>query len=307
MADLKYAYYPGCSAAGTATEYDRSARAVCRVAGITLEDVPDWTCCGATPAHAADAALAGALSARNLRQAKKTGCDTVLTTCPSCLQNMKTTVRQLDDPQTAGDIEALLGAPAPKKMECRSVLEILWRELGAEGVKALTKNPLSGLTVACYYGCLLTRPAGLMEFDDPENPQSMETLLAAAGAHVLDFPLKVECCGASFGVTRRDIVSRLSGALLDEAARISADMLVVACPLCQMNLDLRQKQAAAARESDRAIPVAYITQLLGLAFGLPERELGFKALITSPMDVLGRLKCSPDAASPAASQDRSTP
>lgn len=296
-----YAYYPGCSSMGTSAEYDRSTRAVCRTCGIHLEDIPDWTCCGSTPAHVTDFGLSGALAARNLVQAKKAGHDEVLTPCPSCLKNMKAAQHHAHDPVIGPRIEYLLGHEIPKDMHCASVLEILFRETGPEGIRTLVKKPLTGLKVACYYGCLLTRPSGLMHFDDPENPQSMETLLEAAGATVLDFPLKVECCGASLGVVRRDMVQRLSGRLLDTACELGADVLAVACPLCQMNLDLRQKQTCGCRKTKKAMPVVYITQLLGLAFGLGADDLGFGGLIVDPRPALACIGAhkDQDADSPA--------
>lgn len=281
-----YAYYPGCSGQGTSAEYDRSTRAVCRVCGIGLEDIPDWTCCGSTPAHVTDFCLSGALVARNFLQAKKAQYDEILTPCPSCLKNMKAAQHHLHDPVLGPRIEALLGHKVSEGMRCASVLEILFREIGPEGVRALVKKPLTGLKVACYYGCLLTRPPKLMGFDDPENPQSMETLLEATGATVLDYPMKVECCGASLAVVRRDMVQHLSGRLLDAACELGADVLAVACPLCQMNLDLRQKQVSCRRKTKGAIPVMYITQLLGLAFGLGEEELGLGSLVVSPYPAL---------------------
>lgn len=287
-----YAYYPGCSGLGTSSEYDRSTRAVCRVCGIGIEDVPDWTCCGSTPAHVTDFGLSGALAARNLLQAKNAGHNEVLTPCPSCLKNMKAAQHHMHDPVLGPRIETLLGHKVPEGMRCASVLEILFRETGPEGVRALVKKPLTGLKTACYYGCLLTRPSKLMEFDDPENPQSMETLLDAAGATVLDFPLKVDCCGASLAVVRRDMVQRLSGRLLDAAHELGADVLAVACPLCQMNLDLRQKQVNRRRKTRGAMPVMYITQLLGLAFGLGEQDLGLESLVVDPRPALAGILAS---------------
>ena len=300
-----YAYYPGCSSMGTSAEYDRSTRAVCRACGIDLEDVHDWTCCGSTPAHVTDFGLSGALAARNLVQAKSAGRSEVLTPCPSCLKNMKAAQHHAHDPVWGPRIERLLGRKVPGDMRCASVLEILFRETGAEGVRALVKKPLTGLKVACYYGCLLTRPTALMEFDEPENPQSMETLLAATGATVLDFPLKVECCGASLAVVRRDMVQQLSGRLLDTACELGADVLSVACPLCQMNLDLRQKQAACRRQTKAAVPIMYVTQLLGLAFGLDEADLGLGGLIVDPRPVLAGIGARGEEAAdaPAGGQD----
>jgi heterodisulfide reductase subunit B len=272
-------YYPGCSQSGTAAEYDSSSRACLSALGIETADVPDWTCCGSTPAHTVDHHLAGALAARNLLQAEAAGFDRLITPCPSCLAALKTADAHLADPVYKAEVERLLGKPAPGPMDCQSVLQVLFEQVGAEGVKARVKRPLAGLRVATYYGCIMNRPPGLMAFDDPENPVAMDALLAACGASIVDYPFKTECCGAAFGMPRLDIMQRLSARLLDMAAEVGADVIAVACPLCQMNLDLRCGQANRVARRPHALPVPYFTQLLGLALGLPEAELRLDKLV----------------------------
>lgn len=272
-------YYPGCSQSGTAAEYDRSTRACFKALGIELSDVPDWTCCGSTPAHTVDHALAGALAARNLLQAEGAGLDRVTTPCPSCLAALKTADAHLSNEDFRTQVEALLGRPAPGPVQSISTLQALMEAVGPEGVRARVVRPLTGLRVAPYYGCLLSRPPALMAFDDPENPVSMDQLLAACGAEVVDFPFKTECCGAAFGMPRLDVMTRLSARILDMAASCGADVIAVACPLCQMNLDLRRGQVNAASGAAHTLPVPYFTQLLGLALGLPEADLALDKLV----------------------------
>lgn len=276
---LRLGYYPGCSQSGTAAEYDISTRACCRALGMELADVPDWTCCGSTPAHTVDHHLAGALAARNLLQAEKAGLERVVTPCPSCLAALKTADSHLADEAYKAGVEALLGRPAPGPVDCQSTLQALFEHIGPEGVKARVKRPLTGLRVATYYGCILNRPPGLMAFDDPENPVAMDRLLEACGATVVDFPFKTECCGAAFGMPRLDVMQRLSARILDMAESVGADVIAVACPLCQMNLDLRRGQVNAASGRDIRLPVPYFTQLMGLALGLPEAELCLPKLV----------------------------
>ncbi len=272
-------YYPGCSQSGTAAEYDISTRACCAALGIELADVPDWTCCGSTPAHTVDHHLAGALAARNLLQAEAAGFDRVTTPCPSCLAALKTANAHLADPVYKAEVERLLGRPAPGPVDCQSVLQVLYEQAGAEGVKARVKRPLAGLRVATYYGCIMNRPPGLMAFDDPENPVAMDVLLAACGATIVDYPFKTECCGAAFGMPRLSTMQRLSARLLDMVAEAGADCIAVACPLCQMNLDLRRGQVNAAAHTRHAMPVPFYTQLLGLALGLPDASLALGKLV----------------------------
>jgi len=286
-----FAYYPGCSQTGTAAEYDRSSRACCAALGVRLVDVPDWTCCGSTPAHTVDHVLAGALAARNLLQAELIGHDRVTTPCPSCLAALRTASHHLAEPEAEDsetglrapsfrtEVERLLDRPAPLRADAVSVLQVLVEEVGVEAIAAAVKAPLAGLRVAPYYGCIMNRPPGLMAFDDPENPTALDRLLAACGATVVDYPFKTECCGAAFGMPRLDIMQRLSARLLGMAADCGADAIVVACPLCQMNLDLRRSQVNACAGISHAMPVPYFTQLLGLALGLPTDALGLDKLV----------------------------
>ena len=275
MSTLTLGYYPGCSGLGTSIEYDASTRAVCAALGITLKDIPDWTCCGSTPAHTVDHALSTALAARNFAQAESAGIADVITPCPSCLKNLKNALHNLEDPLFAARVNALTERPLQCKHTVRSVLQVIVEDLGLDAVKEKVVRPLKGMKVVPYYGCLMTRPGADMQFDDPENPTSMDRLLEALGAEVLPFPLKVDCCGASYGIPRKDVIVRLSGRLLALAKELGADAVVAACPLCQMNLDLRQSQI----DPGLNLPVPYFTQLLGWSLGLDEKALGFDKVI----------------------------
>ncbi len=299
---LRLAYYPGCSQAGTAAEYDISTRACCKALGVALVDVPDWTCCGSTPAHTVDHHLAGALAARNLCQAEATGCARTATPCPSCLAALRTASHHLHEEDYRAGVEELLGGPAPLQSEAVSVLQVLLEDVGPEAIAAAVKRPLAGLKVAPYYGCLLSRPPRLMAFDDPENPTAMDRILAACGATVVDFPFKTECCGAAFGMPRLDVMQRLSARILGAAKDCGADVVVVACPLCQMNLDLRQGQVSASSGQRYDLPVPYFTQLLGLALGLSDSDLALGKLVLDLRPALERAARAAQAAAQAPSK-----
>ncbi len=271
MSSLTLGYYPGCSGLGTSVEYEASTRAVCTALGITLKEIPDWTCCGSTPAHTVDHALSTALAARNFAQAETAGIEDVITPCPSCLKNLRNALHNLEDPEFRVRVEALTERPLQTRHSVKSVLQVVVEDLGLEAVKAKVTRPLKGLKVVPYYGCLMTRPGADMRFDDAENPTAMDKLLEAAGAEVLPFPLKTDCCGASYGIPRRDVIVKLSGRILSLAKELGADAVVAACPLCQMNLDLRQSQI----DTGLNMPVPYFTQLLGWSLGLDEKTLGF--------------------------------
>ena len=283
----KFAYYPGCTQTGTALEYDMSIRAVARALDIELAEVPDWTCCGSSPAAAADKTLLAALSARNLRQVESMGLAGVVTGCPSCLKSLKTAGEYVDDPHGRELVGKLLDDMPSGSVPSASVLQVLMEDVGPEALRAKVRKPLKGLVAAPYYGCVMTRPKRVMGFDDEENPTSMDELLRAAGAVVPDYPFKVECCGASYGVPRRSIVERQSGRILQMAKRVGANAVVTACPLCHQNLDLRQKQALGSMGESFKMPVLYVTQALGLALGIAPAELGLGKHAVSVAPLLG--------------------
>ncbi len=284
-----FAYYPGCSGQGTSKEYDTSTRAVCAALGVKLVDVPDWSCCGSSPAHTLDHYLSAALAARNLEVVEKLDLDTALTPCPSCLTNLKTSAHRMHAPDFRDRVNQLLDRPYKGSVKAMSVLQALVEKVGIEAIAAKVSRPLTGMKVAPYYGCIMNRPSEVMEFDDPENPIAMDRILSALGAEVVPFSLKVECCGASYGVPRKDIVTRLSGKLLSCARDAGAEAVVVACPMCQMNLDLRQEQVNRALGMNFQMPIIYFTQLMGFAMGLPEKNLGFGKLCVSPKALLSRV------------------
>jgi heterodisulfide reductase subunit B len=288
---VNYAYYPGCSALGSSEDYERSTQAVCDALGVKLAPVPDWSCCGSTPAHAVNAELSAALCARNLSIAGRMDFNGgLLTSCPSCLSNLKLAAYRMKDPVFRKSVDELLDAPSGAFPSTRSIMQMLLEDFGVESIARRTSRPLLGVRLVPYYGCLMSRPAEVMQFGNPENPTAMEELLKACGAEdIADFPAKIECCGASHGIPSQQMTSRLSGRILSLAADHKADAIVAACPLCQMNLDLRQEQAARAVGLERRIPVLYFTQLMGLAFGVDNSRLGLEKLCVSARPLLDKL------------------
>jgi heterodisulfide reductase subunit B2 len=285
---VKYAFFPGCSLESTAWDFNRSTRAVCGALGVELHDIPDWACCGSTPAHASNPALAVALPVMSLQSAQAVS-NRVMTACASCYSRLRTAnyeVRNHEEERKR--VERITKKPYDGGVEVHHVLDVLVNHVGAETVRKKVTRPLAGLRVACYYGCLLTRPPEKVAFDDPEHPTCMERLVEAAGAEPVEWPMKTECCGASLSITHAGVVKRLAYRLLSMAHRAGADCIVVACPLCQTNLDLRQADAAAAHGELPAIPVMYITQLLGMGLGLSSNELGLSALAVSAESLMAK-------------------
>ena len=294
---MKYAYYPGCSGHGTSVEYEASTRAVCNALNMDLVEIEDWNCCGSTPAHSVSHELSGALAARNLMQAAKTGADCVISPCPSCSSNLKMARHRMQNPAFKAKVDELLDAPTPANadggadlMETYSVLQAIVENVGVENIASRVTYPLEGIKVVTYYGCLLSRPAHVAKFDDPENPVSLDNIMKALGAEVLPFALKTECCGAAMGIPDVNIPGSLSGRILDTAKAVGAEAVVTACPLCHMNLDLRQRQAARiSKKSFFGLPVFYYTQLIALAFGLPKNAMRLDKLAVNPYPLLDKI------------------
>jgi len=285
---VKYAFFPGCSLESTAWDFDKSVRAVCGALDIELEEIPAWVCCGSTPAHASNASLAVALPVVSLLKARAMG-HPVLTACASCYARLRTANHKiLSDADQRQRTERIIGQPYDGRVEVLHLLDVLANRAGPDVIRAKVRQPLEGLRVACYYGCLLTRPPEIVAFDDPEHPSCMDDLLAAAGADPVKWPFKTECCGAGLAITNCDVVNRLSHRLLSMAARAGAECLAVACPLCQANLDMRQADARKAHGDIPDIPILYVTQLLGLALGLAPEDLGIEALMVSAGSLLAR-------------------
>ncbi|MCL5958090.1 MAG: CoB--CoM heterodisulfide reductase iron-sulfur subunit B family protein [Chloroflexi bacterium] len=276
-----YAYYPGCSLDTSAKEYDISIRRVCRLLGIELRPLEGWTCCGSSAAHATSQLLAISLAARNLQLATKENLP-ITTPCPSCFARLKTASLALEDETTAAAVQEVL----EKSLGSSVAVEHLVAVLSDPGLALPVKRPLAGLKVASYYGCLLVRPPDVSPLDDPENPQFMDRLMERLGAEAVDWPFKSECCGASLIFPRPDLTLSLSHRVLTAAMKRGADCVVVACPLCHSNLDIRQREMTARFGGKLGLPVLYFSQLMGLALGIEARELGLERHLVDPLPML---------------------
>jgi heterodisulfide reductase subunit B len=266
---MEFTYYPGCSLTGSARELDDSFRRVAAKLGIKLSEIPDWTCCGASSAHMIDAFLETALPANDLMTAERMGHD-VVAPCAGCHVRMKAAARKLVEDPTfksrypfKGDIKVISG------------LEMLHSDPVLSLIKDMVTKPLEGFRVVPYYGCLAVRPVDVVEPEDPENPKEMDRILEAIGADVLQWPYKTDCCGGSLSLTRTDLVMKLSRKILDMAMHVGADAIVTFCPMCQANLDTRQ--ADISRETGQVyhIPILYVTELVGVALGIPDSRHWF--------------------------------
>lgn len=272
---MKFTYFPGCSLKGLGRAYEESILPVFRELGIELNELEDWNCCGATAYMAVDEAKAFVLAARNLALAERQGQQALMAPCSACylvLNKAKHAIQ--DSPAMADKVRRGLSTAQLKytgTVPVRHPLDILINDVGVEAIRQKVRTPLRGLKVAPYYGCQIVRPYST--FDDQYNPTTMDRLLEALGATVVRYPLKTKCCGGSLTGTVPEAGTRMVYILLKEAMKRGADVVATVCPLCQFNLDAYHAQITSAYEAV-PIPTVYFSQLMGLAFGLPARELG---------------------------------
>lgn len=263
------AYYPGCSLESTATEFDHSSRAVCEALGMNLIEPHGWLCCGSSPAHKADPEYALRLPMENLSLIEQSGFQEVTMPCAACFNRHKAAQFEIrQHPEQKTKIDEALGYEFNDTVKVTTLSEAIFEHVGPEGVTQKVQQPLTGLKMVTYYGCLLTRPPEITEVEHPENPTDMDNLMSALGADVRDWSYKTSCCGAAHSLSRPDIVVNLSQNLIKHAREAGAEVMVVACPLCHMNLDARQMQM----ELESPMPILYFTQVMALALGLPEKD-----------------------------------
>lgn len=279
---MKYSLYPGCSLHSTGLEYGLSSRAVLQHLELEINELEGWNCCGASSAHALNHTLGLALPSRVIALAQSNGRDLVVP-CAACFNRLKSTAQTLrTDLAQRTHIESVVGFEFRDDLSIRPLLAVLHEDVGIEEISSRVKKPLVGLKVVPYYGCLLLRPPEVTCFDDPDNPRVMAALLAAIGAEVMPWSHATDCCGAGLSLSRSDIVQRLVGRLAERAREAGADALVTACPLCQVNLEMRQT-------SDPRLPAFYFTELLGLAFNLPQAKQWWPKHLIDPRPLLGAL------------------
>jgi heterodisulfide reductase subunit B len=272
---MKVAYYPGCSLHATARAYDESIRSIAGLMDLTLEEIDDWSCCGATAYMNVNEILSFALSARNLALAAKSGLP-VVSPCSACYTNLRKTEKYLAEiPDIKRKVDEALAAGGLRYaggVVSKHLLQVVVEDVGLDKVRALVKRPLAGLKVAPYYGCQIARPFAIEESVD--NPVMLDRLIEALGAVAVPYAMKTICCGGSLMGTREEVALRLCRNLLLCAQQQSADCIAVTCPLCQMNVDTYQGRVNEVYGTSFHIPVVYFTQLMGVAFGIGAEDLG---------------------------------
>ena len=297
----QYAFYPGCTLHSTGVEFGASTDRVCDALGLELLEIPDWNCCGASSAHSMDHDLFLALPARNLAQAQQVpleGDDLSLAIpCAACFSRTAAADLALrNDPAFRARMESVLDFQFSGRIRPRNLLDIMANDLSPAQLSNPVSNPLHGLKVVSYYGCLLVRPPAYTDrWDDPEHPQSMDYLLQLMGAQPVPWSYGVDCCGGSLTLNRADVVVHLVDILARAAIEAGADALVTACPMCMANVDGRQKYRGELplprppKPDYDPLPIFYFTELMALAYDLPMLKVLARHLV-DPRPLLKRLE-----------------
>lgn len=238
---MEYTYFPGCSLKETARDYDASTRLVAKGLGFSLNELQEWVCCGA------NSVLDDSLSLKNISLCLDLGSPELVCACSACFNRLAI-------------------ANKDKKIRVRHLIDILINDVGLEAIKKCVKKKIN-ISSVCYYGCLLTRPREIAFDKDIEDPESLDTLMSAIGSTCKPWAYKTECCGGDLSIPRTDIVLKRCYEILEDAKDWNVDCIVVACPLCQANLDLRQRQIEKTYKTTFNIPILYFTELLALSFG----------------------------------------
>ena len=296
-----YLYYPGCSMESSGRSYRESLEPVCEALGITLKEISDWNCCGATEYVSVSTTPAYALIARNLAIAageNKDG-EPLVAACSACYLNLaKADHYMAEQPSLNARVNDALGAGGlhynPGAIRVRHLLEVILTDVGLDKVRAAVKKPLTGLKVAPYLGCMVPRPDVYGMTADHEQPKSLDRLLAALGAEVVDYPLRTECCGGHMSQVAPKVGLELIRRLVAEATRLEAAMMVTVCPMCQINIDAYQGEMNGMFHTHYKMPIVFFTQLMGVAFGLEPKKVGLGREVTNARKTLVKaLKAAP--------------
>jgi heterodisulfide reductase subunit B2 len=286
---MKYLFYPGCSMESSALEYKSSMYASLQALGAEVQELEDWTCCGASVAPVMSDLLGMVLPARNLALAERSdGGRPVIVGCSACFISFQRTIAAAADRAKLEKINQALEVERLTyhgNAQVRHLLDVLANDFKRSEIEVKVKRPLTGLKVAPYYGCQTVRPYA--SFDDGQAPHSMVGILEALGATVYHHLHEATCCGTALLTTKPQLGLQIVGTILQDTA--AADCIVTVCPMCHMNLDSYQDKVSQVVGKKLSIPVVFLPQLIGLAFGVPEEQLLFKRHMVPVGPALARI------------------
>ena len=270
---MKVGIYPGCSLTGSAKDYNESVFALAKAFGFDFAQISDWNCCGATAAHSINKELSLSLPARVMALAEQNNMEEVVVPCAACYSRFVVTQSELKKyPDKKNKTAEVISMNYNGSLKILNVIEWIDKYIIPNIDEKIIK-PFNH-KVACYYGCLLVRPNKILKYDRAEDPQTMDIVMNKLGATTVEFPFKTECCGAGLSISRTDIVSKLSGKIIEDAENRGAEAIIVACPMCHSNLDMRRNDINKYWKRKFKIPVLFVTQAIGYAIGLPASKIG---------------------------------
>ncbi|MBX9659178.1 MAG: CoB--CoM heterodisulfide reductase iron-sulfur subunit B family protein [Nitrospiraceae bacterium] len=292
---LRFALYPGCAAKGATPELYQSTMAIVGRLGIDVVELAASSCCGAGVVTEAEPDVALALNARNFAQAERLGLD-IMTICGTCQGVMAAANKRLkSEPGLLDRINRVLepdGIAYRGTIQVKHLLWIIVREIGLRQLGAQVVKSLQGLRIAPFYGCYILRPSWDLGFDDPENPTSLEQVIRALGGEAVAYAGRTKCCGFPIILEKEAVAMAMSGANMKEAKDQGADCMVTPCPLCHMSLDIYQDRAGQAVNTQLNLPILHLPQLLGLAMGIPAKELGLARHLITVDSIVRRINQS---------------
>jgi len=293
MSNLKYALYTGCTARESTPELLSSTMAVAKKLGIELILLDEASCCGASHLQDFDDFLSLVLNARNICYAEKLGLDMV-TICNTCQLNSAMTKERLDsDPELKAKVNeklAEVGLEYKGTSRVRHFQYALIEDYGLENISAKVEVPLSHFNIAPFYGCHNIRPSELHHEvngnENPYKPTSLDNLIEALEGNSVDYESKNKCCGFHVDLQAPKTSNALSGTALADAIDNNADLMVTPCPLCQLNMDLKQESAGKQLGRDLELPVLHLPQMIALALGCSAEEIGLKYNVTKATELI---------------------
>jgi heterodisulfide reductase subunit B len=278
-------YFPGCSLSATSIEYGKSVKNIARALDIELLEPRDWVCCGSSPAHATDAKLARLMPMKTISAVEQMGLGILTSPCSACFSRFKQAeLATRENDAVHSEISKALDYDYKGSVEVRHLLDVIVDRVGLDEVGKRVTNPLRGLKVACYYGCLITRPAGVTEAENPEYPVKMDRLIKELGGDTVDWSRKTDCCGGSLAISKTDAAIGLIRNIMEDARACGAEAIVTMCPICHLNLDSRQGETG----DDPELPIFQATQLMALAFGQGEKGAALGNNLVDPKPYLRR-------------------
>ena len=290
---MKYAFFPGCVSKGACPELYQSVMQVYPKLGIALEEMTTASCTGAGVLQEKDEKLGDVFNARTFALAEQQGLP-IMTICSTCQGVMSQANHRLTtQPEYLQEVNGLLQEEGLTYRGTTTIKHFLWillEDVGEDALREKITKPLNGLRAAPFYGCYIQRPTEALGFEEhPDRGKSLERIIEILGAEVVDFPGKTRCCG--FPILTINKINSLSmvATHTQDAKSHGADIMVTPCPLCHLNLDGMQSQAASQHHTTIDLPILHLPQLLGLAMGLDSKLLGLQRNLISPDSALTRL------------------